>query len=188
MWGWVCRLQLLLVLASVLILRSGYRGTHGRILLSQTRDSTNLQGQVPVFIYPKNRVAWLYPQALGSLFVASYDSQRYGGGIRPRLHTGLSSIRLEFINLNYMLQNDNQLSFGIRTFQYPWSLGTGYSAASFRILHYNLLLLRAVGGPCMLPRDPLPKKMRSNSLLYGYKYAPRMCSEYPCALGDSVKS
>jgi hypothetical protein len=23
-----------------------------------------------------------------SLFVASYDSQGYGGGIRPRLHTG----------------------------------------------------------------------------------------------------
>jgi hypothetical protein len=27
-------------------------------------------------------------QTLGSLFVASYDSQGYGGGIRPRLHTG----------------------------------------------------------------------------------------------------
>jgi hypothetical protein len=24
-----------------------------------------------------------------SLFVASYDSQGYGGGIRPRLHTGI---------------------------------------------------------------------------------------------------
>jgi hypothetical protein len=29
--------------------------------------------QVPVFIFPRNRVAQLYPQALGSLFVASYD-------------------------------------------------------------------------------------------------------------------
>jgi hypothetical protein len=28
-------------------------------------------------------VAQLYPQALGSLFVVSYDSQGYGGGIRP---------------------------------------------------------------------------------------------------------
>jgi hypothetical protein len=27
------------------------------------------------------------PLALGSLFVASYDSQGYGGGIRTRLHT-----------------------------------------------------------------------------------------------------
>jgi hypothetical protein len=29
----------------------------------------------------------IYPQALGSLFVASYDSQGYGGGIRTGLHT-----------------------------------------------------------------------------------------------------
>jgi hypothetical protein len=33
-------------------------------------------------------VAQLYHQALGSLFVASYDSQGYGGGIQTRLHTG----------------------------------------------------------------------------------------------------
>jgi hypothetical protein len=44
----------------------------------------NLERQVPVFISLRNRVA----QALGSLFVASYDSQGYGGGIRTRLHTG----------------------------------------------------------------------------------------------------
>jgi hypothetical protein len=48
--------------------------------LSQIRDSPNLEGQVPVFISP---------QTLGSLFVASYDSQGYGGGIRNRLHTGI---------------------------------------------------------------------------------------------------
>jgi hypothetical protein len=35
-----------------------------------------------------NRVAELYPQAAGSLFVAFYDSQGYGGGIRTRLHMG----------------------------------------------------------------------------------------------------
>jgi hypothetical protein len=33
-------------------------------------------------------VAQLYPRALGSLFIASYDSQGYGGGILTRLHTG----------------------------------------------------------------------------------------------------
>jgi hypothetical protein len=32
-------------------------------------------------------VAWLYLQALGSLFVASHDLQGYGGDIGPRLHT-----------------------------------------------------------------------------------------------------
>jgi hypothetical protein len=33
-------------------------------------------------------MAQLYPQALGSLYVASYDSQGYGGVILTRLHTG----------------------------------------------------------------------------------------------------
>jgi hypothetical protein len=33
-------------------------------------------------------VAQLYPRALGSLFVASYDSQGHGGGILTSLHTG----------------------------------------------------------------------------------------------------
>jgi hypothetical protein len=45
---------------------------------------TNLEGQVPIFISPRNRVVQLYPQALGYL----YDSRGYGGGIRTRLHTG----------------------------------------------------------------------------------------------------
>jgi hypothetical protein len=35
------------------------------------------------------RVAQLYPHALGSHFVASYDSQGYDGGIRTRLHMGI---------------------------------------------------------------------------------------------------
>jgi hypothetical protein len=60
------------------------------ILLSQIRDSPDLEGQSPVFISPRNRVVRLYPQALGSLFIASYDSQGYGGGIWTRLHTALS--------------------------------------------------------------------------------------------------
>jgi hypothetical protein len=39
-----------------------------------------------------------------SLFVASYDSQGHGGGIRPRLHTGLtqSSVR----SVCYIRQSD----------------------------------------------------------------------------------
>jgi hypothetical protein len=78
----VCRLQLLLVLASEVILTSESRGTHC-ILLSQIRDFANLDGQVPAFISSRKNVA------LRSLFVASYDSQGYGGGIRPRLHTGV---------------------------------------------------------------------------------------------------
>jgi hypothetical protein len=72
----VCRLQLLLTLASAAILRSEFRGTHDYVLLSQIRDCPNLEGQILVFISPRNSVIQLYSQALGSLFVASYDSQR----------------------------------------------------------------------------------------------------------------
>jgi hypothetical protein len=86
----VYRLQLLLVFASTDILGSGPRGTRDHSLLSQIRGSHNLEGHVPVFISPRNRMAQLYPQALGSLFVAPYDSQGYGGGIRNHLHTSSS--------------------------------------------------------------------------------------------------
>jgi hypothetical protein len=84
-------LQLLLVLASAVSLGSESRGTRDYILLSQIWDSPNLEGQVRVFISHRNRVAQLYPQALGSLFVASYDSQDYGGCIRTHLHTTYQS-------------------------------------------------------------------------------------------------
>jgi hypothetical protein len=59
--GRVCRLQLLLALASAFILGSESLGTRDHILLSQI---------------------WNFH------FRASYDSQGHGGGIRPRLHTG----------------------------------------------------------------------------------------------------
>jgi hypothetical protein len=59
--GRVCRFQLLPALASAVILGSASRGTRYHILLSQIRDFH---------------------------FVASYDSQGYGGGIRPLLHMG----------------------------------------------------------------------------------------------------
>jgi hypothetical protein len=84
----VCRLQLLLVLASAVILGPESRGTSDHILLSQIRDSPNLEVQVSVLISLRKRVAQLYPQALGYLFVASYDSQGYGGGIRTCLYAG----------------------------------------------------------------------------------------------------
>jgi hypothetical protein len=35
---------------------------------------------------PRNRMAQLYPQALGSVFIALYDSQGYDGGTGTRLH------------------------------------------------------------------------------------------------------
>jgi hypothetical protein len=88
--GWVCRFNCCWSTPAQSFSGLTSCGTHDHILLSQIRDSPNLEGQVPVFISPRNRVVWLYRQALGSLFVASYDSQGYGGGIRPRLHTGIT--------------------------------------------------------------------------------------------------
>jgi hypothetical protein len=58
--GRVCLLYMLLTLASVVFLGSESHGTRDHILLSQI---------------------WDFP------FVASYDSQGHGGGIRTRLHT-----------------------------------------------------------------------------------------------------
>jgi hypothetical protein len=90
--GRVCRLQLLLVLARAFIFGSESRGTRDKILMSQIRDSPNLEGQVPVFISPTNRVGQLYPQALGSILIASYNSQSYDGDIRTRFHTGMTRV------------------------------------------------------------------------------------------------
>jgi hypothetical protein len=55
--GWVCRLQLPLVLASAFILRSESRRTHDHILLSQIRDSPNLEPRSP-YLYPPG-TGWL---------------------------------------------------------------------------------------------------------------------------------
>jgi hypothetical protein len=55
--------------------------TRNHTLLSHLRLPQPGGGQVPVCISPRNRVDQVYPRALGSLYVASYDSQGYGGGI-----------------------------------------------------------------------------------------------------------
>lgn len=74
----------MLALARAVILVSVSRGFHDQILLSQIRNSPNLEGHVTLFITPRISVAQLYPQDLGFLFVASYDAQGYCGCIRTR--------------------------------------------------------------------------------------------------------
>jgi hypothetical protein len=66
--GCVYRSKILLILASAVILRFESRGTHGQILLSQIRNFPNLEGQVPAFISPRNRVAQLFPPGTGFPF------------------------------------------------------------------------------------------------------------------------
>jgi hypothetical protein len=63
-------------------------------------DFPNLEGQVPVFMSPRNRVAQLFPWALGSLYVVFYDTRGYGGGILTRLHKGPYLYNL----VNYILK------------------------------------------------------------------------------------
>jgi hypothetical protein len=55
---------------------------HDHILLSQIWDAPNLEGQVPVFISPRNKVAQLHLQALGSLSITSCYPQAYSGDIQ----------------------------------------------------------------------------------------------------------
>jgi hypothetical protein len=100
MRGRVCRLQLLLAVASAVVLGSKSRGTHDHILLSQIRGPPNLEDQISVFLSIRNRVAQLHLQALGPLFVASYNLQGYAGGIRILLH-----VRETLHLLNYLTYN-----------------------------------------------------------------------------------
>jgi hypothetical protein len=85
--GWVCRLQLLLLLASTIILRSKSCGTHDHILLSQIQHYPSLEGQVLIFISPRNMVAQLYPRHWVPLLLLPM-TQGYSGGIWPCLRTG----------------------------------------------------------------------------------------------------
>jgi hypothetical protein len=58
--GRVCRLRLLLALASAVILKYESRGPHDRFRVSQIRDCPNLEGQASVSISCRNRVDRLY--------------------------------------------------------------------------------------------------------------------------------
>jgi hypothetical protein len=70
--------KLLLALASTVILGSESHGSHDHILLcddSGCLQTPDVEDQVPVFMSPSDRVAQLYPQAPGSIFIIFYDSQ-----------------------------------------------------------------------------------------------------------------
>jgi hypothetical protein len=87
--GWICNLLVRLLLGLVRAVTLGTK-THR----TQTTfycliwDSCNLEGQVPVFIYPRKRVAQLYPPGTGFPSCRLYDSQGYGAVILTLLHTG----------------------------------------------------------------------------------------------------
>jgi hypothetical protein len=80
MRGQVCCLQLLLALASAVILRSESHRTHDHSYCFRFKTPPTWEVRSP-YLSHRNRMAQLYPQALGSVFVASYDSQGYDGHI-----------------------------------------------------------------------------------------------------------
>jgi hypothetical protein len=75
-------------------------GTHGHNILPLIQDSLIMEGHVLVFTSPRNSVTQLYPRALGSLSVASYFSQGYGGVFHPPQHKiNSSEVEVEVILL-----------------------------------------------------------------------------------------
>jgi hypothetical protein len=80
--GRVCKLFLQLLLGLASAVTSGPSPAY-----CLTWDSSSPEGQVPVFMLPRNILAQLYPPAVGSPYVAAYDSQGYGRDILTCLHT-----------------------------------------------------------------------------------------------------
>jgi hypothetical protein len=105
--GRVCRLQLLLALASAVILGTKSHGTHYHILLTQILDSPNLEGHVPVLISPRNRVAVIPPGT-------RLPFRRLLRGTRTGLHAGkshqLSCDEKILWHVDPLLGNDCQVS------------------------------------------------------------------------------
>jgi hypothetical protein len=82
--GRVYALLLLLVFASAVP-----RDSRPYFIVPILEASPTWRARSPYFYPPRNTAAQIYRRALGSLSVASYDSQGYGGAILSRLHTRL---------------------------------------------------------------------------------------------------
>jgi hypothetical protein len=64
------------------------RGTHDRILVSQIRDSPNLEGKLPVFISLLSQGGPVIPPGTGFPVSRLLRLAERGGGIRTSLHVG----------------------------------------------------------------------------------------------------
>jgi hypothetical protein len=80
---------------SVTTAASPRQRSHSQVRVFAVLDSRLPQpgGPGPRIYIPQEQGGPVIPlPALGSLFVASYDSQGYDGGMRPRLHTGMTPL------------------------------------------------------------------------------------------------
>jgi hypothetical protein len=89
MRGRASSLQLLLVLANAAPQGSSYFTFSNRDVLQPERRGHHIY-------VTQEHGGPVIPQALGSVFVASYDSQGCGGGIRTRLHLGSFSYSTDY--------------------------------------------------------------------------------------------
>jgi hypothetical protein len=113
--GWVCRLHLLLVLASAVILRPRPAGLMTTFYC--LRFETPPPGGPGYRIYiPQEEGGRVIHPGTGFLSIASYDLEGYGGGIRPSLHKGSTSTRATMKHLLHA-------SFSIRSVSYQGKLG-----------------------------------------------------------------
>jgi hypothetical protein len=147
--GWVCRLQMLLALASAATLRFESRETHDHILRLKFETPPTWRARSP-YLYPHEQGGPVIPQALGSLFVCSYDSQCYGGDIRPRLQTGLEHYIID--RLFYSV--DRLCDLVVRVSSYR-SRGSGFDSRPYHIFW-------EIGG---LERGPLSLVRTTEELL-----------------------
>jgi hypothetical protein len=83
--GRICNILLMLILNSAVCSGLSPMGFKTIFYCPNSWDSPNLESQVPVFISPRNMVAEIYHQSLGSFSVISYTLH----GILSSLYTGL---------------------------------------------------------------------------------------------------
>jgi positive regulator of sigma E activity len=102
MRGRICRLQFLLALASAVILGSESLGTGDHIYCLRFE---------------------------ASLLVASYDSQGYGGGILPRLHTEVTTAQVK-VKVTLRLKVSQSVNLGVEPHQ---GLMTRYLLLSWQL-------------------------------------------------------
>jgi cellulose synthase/poly-beta-1,6-N-acetylglucosamine synthase-like glycosyltransferase len=84
-------------------------------------------------------VAQLYPWALGSLSVTSYDLQGYRGGIISRLHTGIGSFGSMSFNFSMQFKVFSFMMCKHQTFIYTEGCKNRYTA--IKVIQNSLLFV-----------------------------------------------
>jgi hypothetical protein len=116
-----------------------------------------------MFIFPRYRVAPLYPQALVSLLVASNNSQGYGGGIQTHLHTHTHTHTKDFKS------KSKSKSCYDRRFSWPVCLGIKRLSGAYDQIFITVRQLQACSsGALSLTRGRvcrLPDSVSSNMSL-----------------------